>query len=143
MSGFSFVKLMIIIKLIKMMQHPILTYGQCFSGQVHHASYSINFFGDSKTLCSSNNVLEENNLPRILYWLFSLTDFNATCWAYVSFKCSSTVAITLSSCTSRLSPTNDKDAELNRQWHWSKQNVASSRNEDRKVNDPKICTVWQ
>ena len=32
------------------------------------------------------------------------------------FKCSSTAGITLSSCTGELSPDNDKDAELNRQF---------------------------
>ena len=81
-----------------------------------NASYRLlkSLLWDVQRRASSNIVIEENNLPPIFYCLFSKTDFNARCWAYVAFKCSSTVAITLSLCASELSPTSDKDAELNR-----------------------------
>ena len=72
-----------------------------------------------------------------MYCLFPKTDFNARCLAYVAFKCSSTAATTLSLCTSELSPTSDKEAELRTgTFHLaliSKQNIASSKNEGREV----------
>ena len=65
MSGLSFLKLMIIIEHIKMMETPYLDiyYGQCFSGRVPHTSYSKSFFW----ILRDNTVLEENNLLLIMY----------------------------------------------------------------------------
>ena len=69
MSGLSFLKL-IMIEHIKVMQIPILTYGQCFSDQYPH-TIQVTCFGYSKPCASSNPFLEENNLSPIIYRLFS------------------------------------------------------------------------
>ena len=49
-SLWNFLKLMIMITHIKMMQMPILTYGQCFSQKVPHTSYASHFFGMFKDM---------------------------------------------------------------------------------------------
>ena len=49
--------------------------------------------------------------------LFSSTDFNADIWHnYMAFKCSLTATLTLSSSINGLSPSDDKDAELKKQF---------------------------
>ena len=80
-----------------------------------HTSYSSHFLRMLKdvvvqTLPQRRKITYHPLL--VMYWLFSLTYFNARCWAYVPFKCSLTVAITLGLCASELSPTSDKDPEL-------------------------------
>ena len=80
------------------------------------------------------------------------------CRIFNIFKCSLTAASTLSSCTSELSPTNDKDAELNWQSPFSidlNKTLSVRTNEGRKAwhtffttyiskrSKAKACTVWQ
>ena len=108
MSGLSFLKLTMI-EHIKRCQYPILTYGQSFSDQDPHTI--------QVTWASSNTFLEENNLPPLYIDFFhKVISMHDVRHVLGIFKCSSTVTITLRSCTSELSRADEKDAELNRQF---------------------------
>ena len=72
MSGLSVLKLMMIER-IKMMQTAYLDIWSMLLWTIS-ASYKLfkSLVLDTQRFCaSSNTVLEENNLPPIMYWLFS------------------------------------------------------------------------
>ena len=65
----------------------------------------------------SNTVLQKEKNSPITDWRFSSNDFNAgSCHNYVATKSTLEAVITLCSCTNKLSSTNGKDAELNKQF---------------------------
>ena len=65
----------------------------------------------------SNTVLQKEKNSPITDWRFSSNDFNAgSCHNYVTTKSTLATAITLCSCTNKLSSTNGKDAEVNKQF---------------------------
>ena len=76
---------------------------------------------DTQRPCASSNpFLEENNLPPIIYGFFhKVISMHDVRHMLGIFKCSSTAGITLRSCTGELSPDNDTDPELNRQFPFS------------------------
>ena len=68
-------------------------------------------------LSFSNTVLQKEKNSPITDWRFSSNDFNAgSCHNYVATKSTLEAAITLCSCTNKLSSTNGKDAEVNKQF---------------------------
>ena len=121
MSGLSFLKLMIMTERIKMMQIPYLDIWS-MSQQVLHTSYSSHLFWILKdpVCASSNTVLEENNLPPIMYWFFHKLISMQDVWHMLQLNVVRQLyVITLSSCTSEISSTYDEGAELIRQFPFS------------------------
>ena len=65
----------------------------------------------------SNTVLHKEKNSPITDWRFSSNDFNAgSCHNYVATESTLATTITLCLCTNNLSPTNGKDAEVNKQF---------------------------
>ena len=138
-SGLSFLKLMIMIKhkndANTLSSHMV----NASLDKWHIQAIQVTFFRMLKSVLVQ--TLSQRKITyhplSVMYCLFPKTDFNARCLAYVAFKCSSTAATTLSLCTSELSPTSDKEAELRTgTFHLaliSKQNIASNKNEGREV----------
>ena len=88
------------------------------SRQVTHSSNSSHLFWNHRypalvqTLCYRRKIAYHPLLIGFFHKLISRQDIRH----YIAFTCSSTAAINLSSCNSKFSPNNDKDAKLNRQF---------------------------
>ena len=78
----------IMIEHIKMMQNT-LTYSQCWKSASCKQFRSLALKPKTPFARSKTVILQENNLPVSMYWLFSSTDFGARYCTNAEFKCSS------------------------------------------------------
>ena len=69
-------------------KYPISRYSQCWKSASCKQFRSLVLEPKTPFARSKTVILQENDLPLIMYWLFSSTGFSVRCCAYATYKCS-------------------------------------------------------